>query len=298
VPASATATGTAGQIAYDGDYLYVAVGSNQWERAALSTWTTFTPSSIAGLGLWLDASDASSLYDATTGGSLVAADGAVARWQDKSGNNRHFTQSSSGSRPLRKTNVQNGRDVIRMDGVNDYMDGGDYLDLTSSSALTIFAVVKRASTGTADKIIVKYGYNTSTGLDYGWDFAFNTANKLTGGVTNGGQYTVLTSDATVAASSFSLVVFKITGGSAKTSGVYYKNGSSLASTYIYDPANGNVQDSGDTTFPVRIGVNEYNGSFSQWFDGDFAEVVVYNTALSDTDRSAAEQYLISKWGIT
>jgi hypothetical protein len=37
-PASATASGTAGQIAYDGSYFYVAVGSNQWERAALSTW--------------------------------------------------------------------------------------------------------------------------------------------------------------------------------------------------------------------------------------------------------------------
>jgi hypothetical protein len=40
VPASATAAGTAGSIAYDGNFLYIAVGSNQWERAALSTWTS------------------------------------------------------------------------------------------------------------------------------------------------------------------------------------------------------------------------------------------------------------------
>ena len=39
VPASATATGAAGQIAYDGDYLYVATAANTWERAALSTWS-------------------------------------------------------------------------------------------------------------------------------------------------------------------------------------------------------------------------------------------------------------------
>jgi hypothetical protein len=47
VPSSATATGTAGQIAYDGDYLYVAVGSNQWERAAVSWDDSF--SSVASL---------------------------------------------------------------------------------------------------------------------------------------------------------------------------------------------------------------------------------------------------------
>jgi len=39
VPASATASGTAGQIAYDGSYFYVASATNTWVRAALSTWT-------------------------------------------------------------------------------------------------------------------------------------------------------------------------------------------------------------------------------------------------------------------
>jgi hypothetical protein len=37
-PASVTSTGTAGQIAYDGNYLYIATGTNMWERAAISTW--------------------------------------------------------------------------------------------------------------------------------------------------------------------------------------------------------------------------------------------------------------------
>lgn len=37
-PANATSTGTAGQIAWDANYLYVATGANQWKRAALSTW--------------------------------------------------------------------------------------------------------------------------------------------------------------------------------------------------------------------------------------------------------------------
>jgi hypothetical protein len=44
-----------------------------------------------------------------------------------------------------------------------------------------------------------------------------------------------------------------------------------------------------------IGASE-NGGFS-WI-GDIAEIIIYNTALSDANRSAVESYLISKWGIS
>lgn len=37
-PATATSTGTAGQIAYDASFFYVCTATNTWRRAALSTW--------------------------------------------------------------------------------------------------------------------------------------------------------------------------------------------------------------------------------------------------------------------
>ena len=37
-PASASATGTQGQIAWDANYLYVCTATNTWKRAALTTW--------------------------------------------------------------------------------------------------------------------------------------------------------------------------------------------------------------------------------------------------------------------
>lgn len=37
-PATATSTGTAGEIRYDSDYVYICVATDTWKRAALSTW--------------------------------------------------------------------------------------------------------------------------------------------------------------------------------------------------------------------------------------------------------------------
>jgi hypothetical protein len=37
-PASKTATGTAGQLAYDANYLYICVATNTWRRSALAQW--------------------------------------------------------------------------------------------------------------------------------------------------------------------------------------------------------------------------------------------------------------------
>jgi len=37
-PASASAAGTAGEIAWDADYIYVAVATNTWKRVAIATW--------------------------------------------------------------------------------------------------------------------------------------------------------------------------------------------------------------------------------------------------------------------
>jgi hypothetical protein len=37
-PANATATGTAGQIAFDATHLYVCIDTNTWVRCSLASW--------------------------------------------------------------------------------------------------------------------------------------------------------------------------------------------------------------------------------------------------------------------
>lgn len=57
-------------------------------RAAAGGGGAFSPASLSGLALWLDASDASTL-EQTAGGSLAGVGDPVRRWKDKSGNANH-----------------------------------------------------------------------------------------------------------------------------------------------------------------------------------------------------------------
>jgi hypothetical protein len=303
VPASAFATGTAGQIAADGSHWYYCSAPSTWVRTALSTWTPVT--AITGLQAWYDASDASTLFDATTGGSLVAADGGVARWEDRSGNGRHFTQSTSGSRPLRKTAIQGGKAVLRFDGSNDFMSVANstatfsFLHATNS---TIFAVLDANrsgyapflstfdtgsvnvgiqlettnGSGTADKVTHRVGRGV-TGT--------NTAQQTTGNAFLGSSFNVIsvvTQPANATAASRSSI--RRDGGTASTASASTDSPSSASSQYNLSLATDNYLGggSGDATYSSM----------------DIAELIIYDTALSNTDRSAVEQYLISKWGIT
>jgi hypothetical protein len=106
VPASATATGTAGQIAYDGSYFYVAVGSNQWERAALSTWPTDPYFSSVTL--------------------LMHMDGTGSTFTDSSGTPKTITANGNATQSTAQS---------KFGGVSALFDGsGDYLSGATSDA--------------------------------------------------------------------------------------------------------------------------------------------------------------------
>lgn len=309
VPANAFAAGTAGDMAYDGSYLYVCTATNTWVRYTGATWDT--PSTIAGLQLWLDASYAPSLYDATSGGSLVAADGSVARWEDRSGNGRHATQGTSGSRPLRKTSVQSGKDVIRFDGSDDWLSIGSstgaFRFLHGGNGYSVFAVCQfRASeirqgilhtgaggseSGDSGSVGASLSGNASTGsISYGaWNGAVEPrpiGNTLSSAITTN-QFLLVSATGIANSGTASLRSALRKNGGAATTG---NTSTSTAST-------------ADALHDLRIArLTSYNGAGSLDYDVyatiDVAELLIYDSALSDTDRGAVETYLLNKWSIT
>lgn len=277
VPASATATGTAGSIAYDGSYLYVATAANTWVRAALSTWTNWTPASLSGLSLWLDASDASSLYDATSGGSLATADGTVRRWQDKSGNARHATGSAG---PTRKAASINSLDALLFNGSTNGLSVAGNLYGTSGY-ITMFAVVRKASVNTTAMIASQDNSNVSPRT---YQFLRVGDTALQGiWFTSGPNTRVASATATVSANTTFLATLRIgsSGGAVSLNGA--------AGSVVSDTSN--ILTTSENTY---IGSYAYTGN--EW-DGHICELVAYDTALSDANKATVESYLMTKWGI-
>lgn len=217
----------------------------------------FVPTSIAGLAAWYDA-------DAMP----VVADGAaLSQWDDESGNARHVTQATGANQPTYRTAVLNGKPVLRFDGSTDYMDVA-FTALAQPN--TIFLVAK--STGAVTN---RQAFDSQRG---GIDTARNTLYASGGGfwAMYGGGAEVVSSTSVDAAA------VQITGLFNGGSSVLRRDGAQIAS------GNSGTQGCGG----IRVG--SYNGSSNFW-SGDVAEILVYNAALSSTDRDSVEAYLRGKW---
>lgn len=245
-----------------------------------------TPETISGLTGWWDASDSTTLYDATTGGSAVAADGGVARLEDKSGNGRHFIQSTSAARPARKTSVQNSLDVLRFDGSDDTLGGNVFYfdDIVAAGGYTIFSVAKCTAASFNDSSPVANEFLLSENSGGYGAFYFRSTNLVGAmGFSNGtapaGLHSVTTA---YTIGNWAYFTQKWDGSNLSIR----SNGGSPAST-----ASDNLFA---FTTSVSLGEQVSGGTF---FEGDLGELVVYNVALSDTDRNAIESYLSAKWGL-
>ena len=235
------------------------------------------PQSISGLQLWLDAADASTLFDATTDGSLVAADGGVARWEDKSGNARHATQSTSGNRPQRKTNQQNGLDALLFDGTNDRFV---LPSITIPNSHSVFQVYRRASSG-----IQSFGIASTAGVAIPPFPSTWAGDNILYQISNAD----FTTHGTANTSTGYFVVSTIRNGT--TSIDLRRNAANVATI----TTGAGVTNAASLSWNA-IGTRD--PSFLNMHSGNICEIVVYSSALSTTDRDLVESYLMTKWGIT
>lgn len=224
--------------------------------------------------LWLDASDASTLYDATSGGSLVAADGSVARWEDKSGNARHATQSTSGSRPTRKTSIQNSLDIVRFDGASDHMPLSSSFNISTGA---IFAVAK----GSTKSVQAIYANGDSGAVKRDLALFVFGAGSTYVERSDGIDYHGVTQAQTTGIFNVCFCWLNSSSINAGTNG----SESSFSTT-----VGGATSDAGCVGASIESVLNHY-------FDGDIAEILVFDALPDSTDRAAVRDYLNAKWDI-
>jgi hypothetical protein len=237
-------------------------------RKAFRGGGTFDPTSIAGLELWLDASDSSTLFDATSGGSLPGDGGNVKRWEDKSGNGRHATEATNP--PIRSVGLENGLDALVFDNTNDFLATAAF---NTSDEMTFFLVTKPGAAPPDYARLVEQGGNN------GWNIHTWGATYTTHGIHTGSPTGLAFSTAR------QLITIYATGSPTRTTSIARDGGSDVTST--------------STNFPsasLAFFVNRFGGG--GFHHGQNAcEMLLYNSALGTPDREAVEAYLMTKWGI-
>lgn len=234
---------------------------------------TFSPTDISGLALWLDASQITGLVDGDP----------VPSWTDLAGTN-HAAQATSAARPVYKTSIVNSRPVVRFDGVDDQLQTPAFAFYTGGQ-YTLVAVTK-LNAGTETRHVLNSDNNGGTGPRI---FQFRLAGpdlQFIGFSNNNNTNASDTQPAT-------RTNWNVLSGIRRASNVQaYTNGASNGATALSGTPTGNPRS-------IAIGNQViYGQAGNAYLSGDVAEVIVYNTALSDTDHASVVAYLGDKYGIT
>jgi hypothetical protein len=240
----------------------------------------WTPAEIT-TALWLDASDSSTI---TLDSSVVS------QWADKSGNDRHATQSTARARPTVSAAALNGLNVLTFDGSNDFLDLGTVLGRPQD--YTVFAVTRFTKTLSASQAVIASEDGTGASAK-----ACATIASEAGGVGDcfwhygdGTNYRWGYASGAITINTFAQYCLRHAHGVQNES--LYKNGTIITNNYL----SGAATAVGGTAQPWSIGrLGAYNG----WYlGGNVAEIVVLLSAASPTDRQKVEGYLAHKWALT
>lgn len=222
----------------------------------------FSPSDVAGLVAWWDASALTGLSDGDP----------ISSFTDLSGGGFHATAALSSHRPTYKTGIQNGLPVARFDGSDDFMTAS--LPTVATDNITQFTLAKYTSGASGVPIYVGNGGGN------GWGLALKTGTDTKVGWLRGG---IAWHDSTVGSSTaWRLLVGRRAAG---TFNLYVEGGSPvLTTTGAPNTPTDSVNFAGHT-----------EGALSAF---DLGVGLIYAAALSDANVNLIGAYLCTKWGLT
>ena len=245
------------------------------------------PVTIPGLQLWLDSADPTTLYDSDVGGSLVTTDGsAIARWEDKSGKGRHLTQPIVNKRPVLKTGIKNGKNVLEFDGVDDNMSllNGFANSSNSTFAFMVFRHNSVVQNGSAAYRLANISFNGTNNRCYMG--SGSSWSNIIGG--NFGDISWNANNALRTTQAVTLDWFNMGFG---------RNNDADAQIWLNGVlrASGTPNNGESTTQYVSIGGSDAPNI--TYLNGYIAEFIIYSAPLETQDRENIENYLNEKWSI-
>jgi hypothetical protein len=251
------------------EYFYYVVATNangDSDPTNTASATTYSTAPVTGPFLWLKAD--AGVYTEVAGSTESANNDPVGRWEDQSGNGRHFNSVSNGTqRPTFLTDQVNGLPIISADGVNDYLRSAAAMSLTD---FTIFLAMVAYNSGTGQRSL--YYFDGSSGFFFRPNIGtstiahFSTSATLVGGITT-----------------LQPVIVTISrGGGAITLRI---NGIQVATENITVPTT-------NTNMFMFAQSATQNRS-----EMDAGEMLVYNSSMNTANTRTVEEYLADRWGI-
>lgn len=235
------------------------------------------PSDLPVLELWLDATDES---------TITHSGGAVSQWNDKSGNNRNVVQATASAKPTTGVDTINGRNAITFDGVDDFMSGGDVLDLVLFDR-TVFAVVR--TDGAVFQGILTKSRSAQQTMQR-WALATNSSHIFSqyddgpGAVVQPEGAIVVTGDPRILAAVFDRdadLTNYVDGGADGSASIAATSGTNL-----------------NSTITLKVGAHGISTSdtlAANFFAGQIAEIVVYNRVLTAQETIVLMEYFNKRW---
>ena len=220
--------------------------------------------------------------------SATAVDGeAVFRWNDQSTILNHASQATGGNRPVFRTNIINGNPVLRFSG-DQFVDAASAPGIVTTNSFYFFLVFKQSSftgggagDGSGSYIIDRTNAtNPLTSFKVVSPDKYYFQKRNTSGGTTGPI-------STIPVSTTSFVIADYFRNFNTALGLGLNGGTHITSG----------DDNGALTAePIRVG--RHSTATNGGIVGDLAEVIVYNTNLTATERQRVESYLAIKYGIT
>ena len=247
------------------------------------------PSPIAGLQLWLDSDDTSTI-------SHIA--NLVTNWTNK-GLLSEFRQATSSLRPLTNTSLLNGRNVI--DFNDDYLVSDDipssYQFLKNSNTYLIAAVVKFGSNADPGTDYALMGSNQNSSIRDGMAIVYSDTpssnNRIIHTITSGADDVNNTSsDNFWPANVFgilTLIADPSSGTASERSAFALNNGALVKNNTL------STGDSRAVDFALQIGAA---GSGANPLVGSVAEILIISGSnATESNRVVLRDYLNEKWSV-
>ena len=233
---------------------------------------TYDVEDIAGLTLWLRADSFI--------GSLAPNDNVII-WQDVNGTGKFLNSLGPGQEPSYITNAINGHPAVRFNAIDsDGMQSGFNLaSLITISEFTYFIVFNPTTISTDDADPIN---NNALIIDSNGNFG-----------------------ATLRSGAPLVQTYNFDGARTEVT-----KGISLAENYLFtsyhEAGNLHAQLNGDSVADVVSGNTDNLGGLltvggglasAGFYDGDIAEIIIFNNSLSSADRLTVQNYLCAKYAL-